>query len=65
MNNPKIADILCTNLIGKFLLKVDFYLSVWLQEREDAPVGMRNLIILLSHRKVFLSVWSREKVNGV
>jgi len=29
------------------------------RERENDHVGMRSLIIFLSHRKVFLSIWSR------
>jgi len=45
---------------------VDFHLSVWLQEREreNDHVGMRSLIILFSHSKVFLSFWSREKIES-
>ena len=44
---------------------VDFHLSVWRRERgrENYHVGMRNLIFLFSHRKIFLSVSSREKVE--
>jgi len=57
-------------LFCKFNLKVDFHLSVWLQERErerereNDHVSMCSLIIFLSHGKVFLSIWSREKVES-
>ena len=48
-------------------LKVDFHSSVWQRERdrerENYHVGMRSLIFLLSHRKIFMSVCSREKVK--
>jgi len=31
---------------------------------ENDHVGMRSLILFLSHRKYFLSVWYREKVES-
>jgi len=49
----------------KHFLKLDFHLSFWPQEwereRENDHMGVRILITLLFHRKVFLSVWSQEK----
>ena len=46
-------------------IKVDFHLSVWRRERkwENYHVGMRSLIFLLSHRKIFLSVCCQEKAE--
>jgi len=44
-----------------------FHLSFWLHEREreqeNDHVSMRSLIILLFHRKLFLSVWSQSGIE--
>jgi len=48
----------------KVVFKVDFLLSVWLQEKEREIDHMdKQINNLVSHRKHFLSVWSLEKIE--